>query len=64
MAHWLLLPEEKVMNNYRKSSINHPLGLFILNTFNGGGGGGRRKTMLSALHKKLESKVEKLKYKN
>ena len=40
MAHWLLLPEEKVMNNYRKSSINHPLGLFTLNTFNGGGGGG------------------------
>ena len=29
------------MNNYRKSSINHPSGLFILNTFNGGGGGGR-----------------------
>ena len=28
------------MNNYRKSSINHPSGLFILNTFNGGGGGG------------------------
>ena len=27
------------MNNYRKSSINHPSGLFILNTFNGGGGG-------------------------
>ena len=35
----LLLLKEKVMNNYRKTSINHPLpGLFILNTFWRGGG--------------------------
>ena len=28
------------MNNYRKPSIKHPSGLFILNTFKQGVGGG------------------------
>ena len=45
------------MNNYRKSSINHPSGLFILNTFKRGiferGRISFIKTMISALHKKL-----------
>ena len=53
-----------------KSSIKPPPppgGLIISNTFQGGGGliWGRdlTKTMVSVLHKKLECKVEKFKYK-
>ena len=41
-------------------------GLFISSPFEGGGGGGLftlEKTMASVLHKELEYKVEKLKYK-
>ena len=60
---------------YRKSSIKPPGGaLFISNTYKGGGGrqgaylrGGAifnlAKTMVSVLQKKLEHKVEMLKYK-
>ena len=58
-------------DSYRKSSIKPPGGgLFILNPFEEGGlnrdGGGwfnLEKTMVSVLHKELEHKVEKLKYK-
>ena len=58
---------------YRKSSFKSPPGgggLFIASSFDGGliweGAGGLinlEKTMVSALHKELGSKVEKLKYK-
>ena len=62
---------------YRKSSINPLGGLFVSNTFEGGGGGlletegfleggglfNLAKMVVLALHKELESKVEKLKYK-
>ena len=62
------------MVNYRKSSIKPPGGLFISSPFEGGlietGGlferGGLfnlETTMVSVLHKELEYKVEKLKYK-
>ena len=62
---------------YRKSSIKLPGGLFISSPFEGGVGGLYRdgslfergglfnleQTMVSVLHKELEYKVEKLKYK-
>ena len=62
---------------YRKSSINPLGGLFVSNTFEGGGGGlletegfleggglfNLAKMVVLALHKELERKVEKLKYK-
>ena len=63
---------------YRKSSINPLGGLFVSSTFEGGGGGGLLETegfleggglfnlakmVVLALHKELERKVEKLKYK-
>ena len=61
--------------SYRKSSIKLPGGLFISSPFEGGGlyrdgslferGGlfNLEQTMVSVLHKELEYKVEKLKYK-
>ena len=58
---------------YRKSSIKPPEGLFISSPFEWGAGGGGlmdalglfslETTMVSVLHKELEYKVEKLKYK-
>ena len=56
---------------YRKSCIKPPGGLFISNTFERGiiGTGGRgglfnlAKTIVSVVHKELEYKEEKLKYK-
>ena len=60
----------------RKSFIKLPGGLFISSPFEGGGGGYRdrslfemgglfnlEQTMVSVVHKELEYKVEKLKYK-
>ena len=38
--------------------------LFISTTFEGGGGGAYSKKMVSVLHKELDCKVEKLKYRN
>ena len=65
--------------HYRKSSIKPPGGLFTSSPFEGGGGGGGliengglfkrgglfnlKTTMVSVLHKELDCKVEKLKYK-
>ena len=63
------------LNDYRKSSINPPGGLFISSPFEGGlnrdggligegGGGGLlnlEKTMVLFVHKELEYKVENLK---
>ena len=62
--------------HYRKSSIKPPGGLFTSSPFEGGGDlietGGLFKrgglfnlktTMVSVLHKELDCKVEKLKYK-
>jgi len=56
---------------YRKSSIKPPGGLFILSPFEGWGGGlietgglfNLETTMVSVIHKELEYKVEKFKYK-
>ena len=56
---------------YHKSSIKHPIGAYLFQThFSGGGGlietGGLfnlAKTLVSVLHKELECKAEKLKYK-
>ena len=63
--------------NYRKSSIKPPRGAYLFQTNLSGGGGlietgdlfergglfNLEKTMVSILHKKLEYKVETLKYK-
>ena len=63
--------------HYRKSSIKPPGGLFTSSPFEGGGGGlietggslkrgglfNLKTTMVSVLHKELDCKVEKLKYK-
>ena len=60
--------------NYRKSSIKSPGGLFISSPFERrldrdgglierGGLFNSKTTMVSVLHKELECKVEKLKYK-
>ena len=65
------------MTYVRKASHKPPGGLFISSQFEGGGGGGNRdgglilegslfnlqNTMVSVLHRELEYKVEKLKYK-
>ena len=52
------------MKQYRKSSINPPPeGLFISSPFEVGGSLNLGETMISVLHKELENKVEKLKYK-
>ena len=50
---------------YCKSSIKPPVGLinFILGPFEGEGGLFNLETMASVLHKELEYKVNKLKYK-
>ena len=53
-------------SEYRNSSIKPPGGLFISSRFEVGGGGGLfnfELTRVSVLHKELEYKVEKLKYK-
>ena len=52
-------------SEYRNSSITPPGGLFISSPFEGGGGGlfNFELTRVSVLHKELEYKVEKLKYK-
>ena len=54
-------------SEYRNSSIKPPGGLFISSPFEGWGGGGGlfnfELTRVSVLHKELEYKVEKLKYK-
>ena len=53
-------------SEYRNSSIKPPGGLFISSPFEGWGGGGLfnfELTRVSVLHKELEYKVEKLKYK-
>ena len=56
-----------VCDNYRKSSIKPPGGLFISNPFESGlnrDGGlfNLAKTMVSVLHKELEYQVKKFKY--
>ena len=49
---------------YHKSSIKHPGGLIYFKPIWGGGGlFDLEMTMVSVLHKELEYKVEKLKYK-
>ena len=52
-------------SEYRNSSIKPPGGLFISSPFEVGGGGlfNFELTRVSVLHKELEYKVEKLKYK-
>ena len=51
-------------SEYRNSSIKPPGGLFISSPFGGGGGlFNFELTRVSVLHKELEYKVEKLKYK-
>ena len=51
-------------SEYRNSSITPPGGLFISSPFEGGGGlFNFELTRVSVLHKELEYKVEKLKYK-
>ena len=56
-----------MMDEHRKSSRKPPGGFFnISSAFEGGRGGGLfnlEKTMVLVLHKELEHKVEKLKYK-
>ena len=58
-----------LVNKYSKSSINTPGSLFISNASEGrlnrdrGGLSNLAKTMVSVLHKELEFKVERLKYK-
>ena len=64
--------------HYRKSSIKPPGGIIYFKPIWGGGGGGLKEmggffkggglfnlktTMVSVLHKELDCKVEKLKYK-
>ena len=59
------------LTTYRKSSNKPPGGFFISSPFEGGGGGflegggffNLETTMVSVLHKELEYKEEKLKYK-
>ena len=59
-------------DSYRRSLLSPTGGVFISNPFEGGGGGlietgglfNLEKTMISVLHKELEYKVGKLKYKN
>ena len=58
-------------NVYRKSSIKPPRGLIYFKPMGRGGGGliwegglfNLKTTMVSVLHKELDCKVEKLKYK-
>ena len=68
---WKTIPYSRPKLSYRKSPIKRPPGgLFISRPFEGGGGlietGGLfnlETTIVSVLHKELEYKVEKLKYK-
>ena len=61
-----LLSFQKVGNNhesYRKSSIKPPGGLIYFKPIWGGGLFNLKTTIVSVLHKELDCKVEKLKYK-